>query len=251
MRLTAVLCRSLAALLLATSASAATVISSDVVSEPALDYLGTPLVDLLDATIMFDVVDGTDADCNFADCLKITLTNDTDTNVPTFLADINALGFSVTTDVTFLTPDVLPANWQLDTSTGQGGPTHLDGMGIHDYALSTTASGGPNFNPVMPGASYVFTFGTDAGLDMSDFVVLSEQPPGGGNILTVATLKFVRFRNGPDTELDITDLCDDGDPLTPVCDSGFGGVALPEPTVGMLYGAGLLGLAWAGRRRQA
>jgi len=235
-------------LLIALPASASTLTFSDISSEPTLGYLGTPLNELLDATMVFDVVDNTDASCNFADCLKITLTNDTDTNVPTFLADINTFAFSISPNVTTLNVDTIPANWQLNTSSGQGGPTHLDGMGIHDFSVETTVAGGPNFNPIMPGSSFIFTFETNAGLTMNDFVNLSEQTTTGDQILTTAVAKFVRFRDGPDTELDLVDLCDDGDPLTPVCDSGFGGV-LPEPSTGLLYGTGLLGLTLAGRRR--
>jgi hypothetical protein len=231
----------------ATAGSASTLFLSDQVSEPTLDYLGTPLVDLLDATVDFDIVDNTDANCNFADCLRITLTNNTDTNSPTFLADINALAWSGSSNVTTFNVDQLPSFWQYDASTGSGGPTHLDGFGIHDYAVSTTVNGGADFNPVAPGSSLIFTFEVNAGLTMADFVVLSEQTLTNDQILGFATAKFVRFRSGPDTELDLVDLCDDGDPLTPACDSSFG-MVVPEPGTASLLGVGLLALAVHRRR---
>jgi MYXO-CTERM domain-containing protein len=231
-------------LLLALPASATTLGLSQEVSEPTLDYLGTPLVELLDATVSFDVVTLADASCNFADCLKITLTNDTDSNSPTFWADITELAFSTSSNVTTLNPDILPANWDFNVSTGNGGLTHLDGFGIHDYSL-TTPQGGMNSGALMPAQTLIFSFETNAGLTMDDFVQFSEMPGPGDQITTLATAKFIRFRNGPDTELDLLDLC-----APTGCDSAFGGVVTPEPSSGLMYGLGLLGLLYAGRRRR-
>jgi len=141
----------LAVLLGGATAQATTLVLSTVVSEPALEHNGTPLVDLLDAEISVDIVDNTDAACKFADCLKITLRNDTDTNAAPadLLANINRFAFSASANVSTLNVDTLPVDWALNTSTGDGGPTHLDGFGIHDFSVTTGPPGARN--QVLPG----------------------------------------------------------------------------------------------------
>lgn len=223
------------------SAQATTLTFSDVVSEQpsiangdAFDC-GTagndPCITAaeLSGTVTFDVV-GTN--------LNITLTN-TATNELT----ISELYFSVSGAVTGLSltaanhsveGDVL-AGWNLNTSTGQGGPTHGDGMGIHDYSLIDGV--GMSADKVGVGETIVFTLAiTGSGsYTMSDFVQWSEQTPSNDQILTFATAKWT---NG------------DGSSNFPFenNDSAFGGV-VPEPSTALLVSLGLIGLSASRRRR--
>lgn len=229
---------------LASTASAITLEFSDVVSQqPYLANDGfdcgtaghDPCItaDQLAGSVTFDVTAPT--------TLEITLENQA-TNELT----ITELYFSVSSAVTGLslltvTHSVegalaVPGVWSLFSSTGQGGPTHSDGMGIHDYALKDGV--GMAAEKIGVGESVVFELaisGTGPYTD-SDFVNLSEQTPTMDQTLTYAA---ARWTNG------------DGSSLFPYGDndSGFGGV-VPEPSTAVLLSLGLLALG-ARRRRDA
>jgi hypothetical protein len=227
----------LALLLLTGTASASTLLLSDVVSQqPAgCGTLGNdPCIDaaMLDAVVSFDIVGG-------GSQLQITLQNTTSS--PTF--DVNELHFSAASNVSGLslvsaTHSVagdVTGGWTLHTSTGQGGPTHGDGFGIHDFSL--TDGVGNAAERVGPGENVVFLLdiGGTGPFTMDDFVQLSAQTPGGGQTLGFATVKFVN-----------------GAPGFGGNDSAFGanttGTIVPEPALGALLGAGLLAGLRRGRR---
>ena len=186
---------------LRTEALASTITLSTLSSEPKK----IP-VSVLDATLDFDVSGST---------LTLTLTNDT-TDPNTF--DINEVYFSTSDDVTDLilnsvthsvVGDVL-AGWSLFPSTGDGGPTHRGGFGVHDFALLDGLGIDPEL--VGPNESVIFELaisGTGP-FDMSDFLTLSEQTLGGDNILTFAVVKFINanpdvFNKGHDSAFGASD----------------------------------------------
>ena len=172
-----------------------------------------------------------------ATTVDITLTNSA-TNELT----ISALYFSVSSNVTGLTlisafhsfeGDVL-AGWSLNASTGDGGPTHGDGFGVHDFSLIDGM--GTSTDKIGVGESIVFslTIAGTGGYTMSDFIQFSEQTGGGTNTLTLAAAKW---DNG------------DGSLNFPIedNDSGFGAV-IPEPSTALLMGLGLVGMGLRRRR---
>lgn len=210
----------------AASASAETIILSDLASsEPVSVPVG-----FLDAILDFQVSGST---------LTLTVTN---TTVAPATLDVNTVYFNGTDNVTGLTlnsathsveGDVL-TGWTLNTSTGDGGPTHGNGFGIHDFSL--TDGVGNSTSIIGPSESVVFdlTIGGTAPFSETDFVTdLSEQTLGGNNILTRAVAKFV---NGNDAFF--------GDTL----DSAFG-ASTPEPSTFALLGIALLSLLGHRRRR--
>lgn len=224
------------AFVLAMPAAAGTLTFSDLVSiQPAGCGTGgnDPCVEAawLDATLDFTI----DNDANE---VTILLTNLTGNGDPTF--DINRLYFSVSSSVTGLSldsathsveGDVL-SGWGLNASTGDGGDTHGDGFGVHDFSLFDGVGNGTDMAGPGENISFVLSFTSTGDLTMSDFLQLSEQTEGGTNILGLGTLKFVN-----------------GAPGLGGNDSGFGVALIPEPATGALVGLGLLGLGWAGRRR--
>jgi len=89
---------------------------------------------------------------------------------------------------------------------------------------------------------------------MSDFVQDSQQTLGGDNILSPVTIKFIQFTDAS-SGLGV-DLCDDGDPNTPICDSSFGAIQepdliTPEPSTLTLAALALVGLLVHHHRRRA
>jgi len=216
-------------LCLGTSASATTIVLSDLASS---EPVSVP-VEFLDATFDYLVSGST---------LTLTVTN---TTVAPATLDINEVFFSGTDNVTGLLlnsathsveGDVL-ASWMLNTSTGDGGPTHADGFGIHDFSLTDGVGLDPGI--MGPSESVVFdlTISGTAPFSPTNFIdTLSQQTLGGTNILTRAVAKFV---NGNDaffgTEFD----------------SAFG-ASTPEPSTFVLASLALvaLGLARLLRRRR-
>lgn len=241
-RTTRVLSRLALALLLlagtASAASASSLLLSDVASiQPAgCGTLGAdPCItaDMLDAVVSFDIVGG-------GSQLQITLQNTTsspafDVNQLYFSAASNVSGLSLVSATHSVVGDVT-GGWTLHTSTGQGGPTHGDGFGIHDFSLIDGMGNAAEL--VGPGESVVFLLGISGTgpFAMDDFVQLSTQTPTNDQILGFVTVKFVN-----------------GTPGFGGNDSAFGanttGTSVPEPALGALLGTGLLAGLHRLRRR--
>jgi len=217
-------------LCLGTSASATTIVLSDLASSEGTALLNPIPKELLDAEFEYLVSGST---------LTFTVTN---TTVAPATLDINALFFSGTDNVTGLLlnsathsveGDVL-ADWTLNTSTGDGGPTHGNGFGIHDFSL--TDGVGLGLGIIGPLESVVFdlTISGTGSFSPTNFIdTLSQQTLGGDNILTRAVAKFV---NGNDAFFG-TDF-----------DSAYG-ASTPEPSTFVLAGLGLLALGLTRLRR--
>jgi hypothetical protein len=231
------------ALLWAMPAMAGTLTFSDIVSKQPSELAGDaftcgtaghdPCVDAawLDATVDFTID-------NLADTVTIVLTNNTGQGGdPTF--DINRLYFSTTASVLTLSSlsvthsvegVLINPTWTLNSSTGNGGPTHGDGFGVHDWSLTDGVGNSIALVGPTETLTVVLDFTSTGDLAMLDFMQLSEQT----NILTLGALKFV---NADPSVFTFGDN-----------DSGFGAV-VPEPATAAMVALGLLSLGWMGRRR--
>ena len=178
--------------LLAPSALGQPINLSQLSSEPL-----TNPASMLNASVVFAITG--------PDQVTISVTNLT--SAPTAY-DINRLLFSATANVTGLTLSSVTQSvqgnngWDLEVSTGQGGPTHEGGFGIHDFALMGPNNGNSN-KLITPGETVDFELqiaGTGP-FSGSDFVTnLSAMPPSGGNILTLVAARFIE---GPTQPIDI------------------------------------------------
>ena len=175
-----------ASLFVGSLAHASTIVLSEFSSEPGL----FPASDL-DATLTFDLSGAQ---------LTLTATNLTDVSLA---FDITKIYFSASSNVTGLSLVSAPTHstlgtslWGLNASTGEGGPTHGDGFGVHDFSLIGLNVGmGQNkeTGEIASGDSvaFVFTISGTGPFSMSDFTTeLSAQTTGGTNTLTLAAAKF-------------------------------------------------------------
>lgn len=231
-----------AALLLAAApASALTISLSEMSSEPTTNPAGD-----LSADVTFTV-----SGCGISSCtLTIVLDNRTDENVSGVTYDINQLGFNASfsvvnaADLTYVsathsTNGDVTSGWTFYEQTGNpDANTHLDGFGVFDFALIDGV--GPSTAQPGPGDTVTFVFTAPAGISDSDFDTLSAQTPTGDQMLKTVTAKFV--------EMDPIGSFTCGQSGDGDCDSAYGG-SVPEPMTTWLLGVGLLGLAYAGRKR--
>jgi hypothetical protein len=127
-------------LLAAASASAGTLILSDLSSEPN-DPLSA--ADAFDARLTFEAAGTT-----------LTLSVENTTAAPTAY-DINEVYFNATSNVTDLTFTSLNTGWTLHASDGSP-TTSADGFGTFDFALLDGVGGAESV--IQPGATEVFTF---------------------------------------------------------------------------------------------
>jgi hypothetical protein len=204
-------------LALAPAVSASTITLSDVSSD------ATP-ASTLDATLDFMVIGG--------DELQLTVTNLT--TAPNEF-NINAAFWNTTNVVSGLTLTSATHSVVGDVFNSWE-PVELgnaaNGFGEFDYSLDNGV-GENNPDVIQPGNNIVFLMDITGlcadtfSCTMNDFV--SEQENG-----YIGAAKFV---NGPD------------DPEAPGTEDSAWGAAVPEPGTALLFGSGLIGLAYAGRRR--
>lgn len=221
MRFRVILPAVLMLMLLVPSAQAGSIDLSELSSEPLTNPAST-----LDATVVFAIT--------AADEVTISLINLTSAPAE---YDINNFLFNVTSNVTGLTllsvTQSVAGNggWDLQPSTGAGGPTHNGGFGIFDFRLK-----GPNQGNspkvITPGETIDFVLqiaGTGPFIQANFVTDLSVQTPNGGNILSLVAAKFIEGPTQPE-------------------DSAWGATIIPEP--GTLALALVSGIALISRRRR-